>query len=133
MADAFEKEFEDLWKSLGKRAFCFKITDTRELSRFKATTKKQPSDYIVIVNGCTFFGEVKKSEDKTSFPFSNIQPGQLGYSQRILAAGGEYYFFVKSTVTGKWYRVPAKLVHDTLKAGRKSLKWTELEPYSFKE
>lgn len=121
--------FEDLFTHYGKRAYLHKLTDTKEVSGLNGrptTAPDQPSDYIVTLDGETFFAEVKSSEGATSFPFKNIRPSQYRGARQQLAVGGTYLFYILRTKTGAWFRVPAKVI---LEWPRKSMTWVELEPY----
>lgn len=125
-----ETLFEQLFKPLGKRAYVFKITDTKEVSGLnnrKVKTKPQPSDYIACIDGQTFLAEIK-SCDQATFPFSNIRPNQLAHARMILAAGGAYFFFIYRPSARSWFKVPAQYILDH-KA--KHLKWDELIPFTF--
>jgi len=128
-----EALFQRLFDRHGKSAFLFKMTDTTEVNSMNRNTrspkvkvKAQPSDYIVTLDGETFFAEVKSSMEEISFPFSNIRPTQVGFARQILAAKGKYFFFILRTRTGEWFRVPAKAILDH---DKQSFKWTELQPY----
>jgi len=126
-----EKDFEGFFKPLGKDAAVFRLSDT---AAAKATgggfVAPQPSDYICVVKGETFLAEVKSTEDKKSFHFSNIRKGQIAASRRSAAAGGTYLFFIKSEELGQWYCLPAEVVFETLRA-KKSMTWNELEPFKY--
>jgi penicillin-binding protein-related factor A (putative recombinase) len=124
-----ETLFEGLFAPYGKRAYLHKITDTKEVTGLNGRptkTKKEPSDYIVTFDGIMFYAEVKGSQNETSFPFGNIQPGQLGASRRQLAAGGHYFFYILRNKTGHWHKVPADVIHNCPK---QSMTWAELAPY----
>lgn len=98
------------------------------MSRNKAGfTKPQPADYLVTLDGDTYYAEVKSTENKTSFPFSLIRPNQWAAAAQQRAAGGLYFFYVKNLNTGDWHRVPGDVFLDH-KAAR-SMKWSELKPY----
>ena len=124
-----EREFEDVYARMGKGAFVHRMSDTaaaKATSGKKAFVKAQPSDYLVTVNGHTFYAEVKSSHDPVAFHHSNIQPYQMAASKRITKAGGDYVFFIKNILTGKWYCVPASVIHAS---ATKSTKWADIETY----
>ena len=125
-----EKLFEGLISSQGKRGYCFKLTDAKEVigtnKRKGLKTKPQPCDYLVVLHKQMFTAEVKESENPTRFPLSNIRPGQLAHARMIHAAGGAYFFFLYQLKTGTWFKVPAPVIYDH--PGR-SIAWTELQPY----
>lgn len=124
-----EKEFESVLASKGKGAFVHRLTDTaaaKATSGKKAFVAKQPSDYLVVDNGFTYFAEVKSSHDEVSFPHSNIQQFQMASARRVVKAGGNYVFFIKNLHTGQWYCVPAEVI---IGADKKSTRWADIETY----
>lgn len=126
---AAEKEFESAFTLKGKGAFLHRLTDTaaaKATSGKKAFVAKQPSDYLVVDNGHTYFAEVKSSHDEVSFPHSNIQPYQMASARRIVKAGGTYVFFIKNLLTGQWYCVPAEVI---VASEKKSTRWADIESY----
>lgn len=126
-----EKEFETFFDRYGKNAWVFRLTDTaaaKATSGKKAFVQAQPSDYIVVCQGDTFFAEVKSSGEKVSFPHSNIQKRQLAAARRVLKAGGQYMFFIKSLFFGKWFLVPAQVI---ISSSKKSTRWSEIAKYEW--
>jgi len=129
-----EKDFEKSFEPLGKKAAVFRLTDTaaaKAVAGKRAFVAAQPSDYMIVMDGQTFFAEVKSTSDETSFHFSNIQKRQIAASRRIVAAGGGYFFFIKSLARDQWFCVPAVVIHRTLKAGIKHLKWDQIQEYAY--
>jgi len=127
-----QKDFENTFKALGKRAWVCRLSDTAEakaLSGPRAMISAQPSDYIVVVDGHLFFAEVKSSSSKTSFSKHGIRPSQMAAARMVTAAGGDYYFFIKSEHLNKWFKVPAHIIIDN--RDKASVKWTELEDYEW--
>tara|TARA_R110002072_G_scaffold26966_17_gene88471 strand:+ start:2652 stop:3086 length:435 start_codon:yes stop_codon:yes gene_type:complete len=127
-----EKDFESFMNARGKKAYVHRLTDTAQAKATggkKAFVVNQPSDYLGVLDGNTFFGEVKSSANPTSFPYSNIKKTQLAHARRIIAAGGSYLFFIKSFVLDKWYIVPAQVVINNKTS--KSSKWTALAQYEW--
>lgn len=128
-----EKDFEDHFSQYGKAAFVGRLTDTasaKAIAGKRAFVAAQPSDYIVTVEGQTFYAEVKSTKDERSFHFSNIRKGQLTASRRVVKARGVYLFFVKSEYHGQWYCVPAQKIHEVFRQ-KKHLTWIELEEYKY--
>ena len=125
-----EKVFEAKFKSLGKRAFVYRFPDMKEVrGRTKngaVWMRKQPSDYLVTENGVMYYAEVKSSEAKISFPFSNIKAYQIGAARQQMAASGLYFFFLHRLDTGDWYKVPAELI---LNSDKSSVRWADLDSY----
>lgn len=128
-----EDQFETFFP--GKKVFLYAFEDTREARKTggskKIFTKARPSDYLVTQDGVTFFAEVKSTENKTAFPFSMIKPMQWTAAIACTLAGGIYLFFIRSEAKNIWYKVPASLIIETFNNKRKSLTWTELDPYVF--
>lgn len=130
---AAQKEFEGFWT--GKAQWAYAFEDTREAMGLTGNTRKvftkgRPSDYLVVDNGLTFFAEVKSSQDAVSFNLNNVEIAQWTSAIRSVAAGGHYFFFVKSEVHGTWFKVPASVFVEQRKT-KKSLKWVELTPYIY--
>lgn len=128
--DIFEKKFKDL----GKSAWVYRITDTKEATRGKAqlVIKKQPADYIVCCNGKMFFAEVKSCSHLTSFPFSAIRQGQMNAMAKTIAAGTDYFIYIHNLNTNTWYKVNAHVI-EAVKEEKQSMKWSELEHYKLTE
>jgi penicillin-binding protein-related factor A (putative recombinase) len=91
----------------------------------------RPSDFLVTVDGKTFFAEVKSSQDPVSFNLNNVEVSQWTAAIRSVAAGGEYFFFLRSEILGKWFKVPASILVEQRKT-KKSIKWTEIDQYFWK-
>ena len=127
-----ESDFESFMNARGKKAYVHRLTDTAQAKATggkKAFVVNQPSDYLGVLDGLTFFGEVKSSTNRTSFPYSNIKKTQLAHARRIIMAGGSYLFFIKSYALDKWYIVPAQFIINNKTS--KSSKWTDLAPYEW--
>lgn len=126
-----EKDFEDAFDQYGKGVFVHRLSDTAQAKATagkKAFVVAQPSDYLVTLNGVTFFAEVKSTTDPTTFHFANIRKQQLAKSRQIVMAGGTYLFFIKSEELNQWFCVPAAIIH-AVDRTKKSMSWLELEPY----
>ena len=121
-----EKEFEESLDALGKRAYYHRLTDSADIKGLTgrvSNAASQPSDYIVVHDGLTYFAEVKSTHDETAFRASLLRPSQSAAAKQIIASGGQYIIWCKHVPTGRWYKIP----HGQLD-GRKSIKWTELTP-----
>lgn len=127
-----EALFEASLDALGKAAYYYRIKDaaairgmTGQIGRGVDAT---PSDYICVVKGKTFFGEVKSTQHPTLFEFKLLKKGQNSHATRILAAGGGYLVVIHRLLTGDWYVVSkdALVRHETM-TGRKSMSWDEME------
>ncbi len=130
-----EADFESAFSGR-KSCWCYAFEDTREAMGLgksrRVFTKGRPSDYLVVAQGLTFFAEVKSSQSDTSFNLNNIEDVQWQAAIRSVAAGGLYFFFIRSEVRGKWYQVPASILVEQRKT-KKSIKWDEITLYFWKD
>lgn len=130
-----EEDFANHWKGWGKEAYVYHFQDTREamgsLGSRRVFTQSRPSDFLVTFKGQTFFAEVKSSSDKCSFSLANIQPIQKACCKQVHAARGEYYFFIKSEVWLKWYRVPGGVIVGLMAIEQKSVRWEDLKQFEY--
>lgn len=126
-----QDHFEGILKLKGKTCFVYRVTDTAEVRGRSGAgfTKPQPADYVVVEGEETFFAEVKSSNNKTSFPFGNIETTQFAYAKMIVTAGGGYFFFLRNEITLEWYKVPASVF---LSSEKKSATWEELSPFKWR-
>jgi penicillin-binding protein-related factor A (putative recombinase) len=124
-----EEEFEEYFKSFGKRAYVHRFVDAAEI---KGRTGKvgearpAPADYLVTVDGETFYAEVKSTEHETRFAFSLLRTVQSAIAKQVLAAGGDYCLYIHSLHLNQWFKVPYSQVKSSPK---KSLTWEELLPW----
>lgn len=129
--------FDQFVEGHGKNAYLYQFYDKKFMTglnqRRQVAVPKQPSDRLIVLNGETFFAEVKSSASAVSFPFSNIKPGQLGNCRRVTSAGGDYRFFLHNLTTDQWYQIPGSLILQTLDQGRKSLKWDQIKEYTHEQ
>jgi penicillin-binding protein-related factor A (putative recombinase) len=127
-----EEEFETLFASYGKRAAIERLTDTayvRGQTGLKKTIKDaQPADYVIAVDGWMSFAEVKSTGKEPSFPFSMVSKNQWRAARKVVAAGGNYTFFIRREATGEWYCVPAIIL---IEHESQSIKWTEIDHHRF--
>jgi penicillin-binding protein-related factor A (putative recombinase) len=124
-----EASFRELFRSYGKDAFLHRLTDASDIYGMTgeaANADSQPSDFIVVCRGQTYFAEVKSTQNKTSFPFSLLRPTQSAHALQITKAGGGYQIFVLSIALGKWFVVPYDTIQVVKAQGRASLKWGEM-------
>ncbi len=125
-----QDEFESAFNK-GKTSYCHRFPDSLDATRSNARNPNarfvalppQPSDFIVVWNGVTFFAEVKSTKSTVGIS-SSLFKKQAAHKLKINNAGGIYYFFVKRTQTGQWYRIPGH--YPNLNA-----KWSELENFLF--
>ena len=116
--DIFEAMIEDLG------GFADRLTDMYDASKNKMVTTRKPSDFIVTLNGDTFYAEVKSIEEKDRFSFQTIQPAQWRSATRVNKAGGNYFFFLHFKAFNRWFKVPAWVI---LNSEKKSLTIREVE------
>lgn len=123
-----EDEFVSFFTPFGKRAAIERLTDTayvRGNTGLKKTIKDaQPADFVVVWDGTMFYAEVKSTENEPSFSFAMISKNQWRAARKAIAAGGQYYFFIRRETTGEWYVVPAIVFIDH---AAKSMKWAEID------
>jgi len=118
-----ETIFDDHWVRYGKRAMVYKFEDAAALyglNKKAVANSKKPCDRLVVHDGQVIWAEVKSTHHKTSFPFSIIKKGQIGYAKMVRAAGGTYNFYVHSLLLDKWFCIPASVVLDH---DKQSLRW----------
>jgi penicillin-binding protein-related factor A (putative recombinase) len=129
-----ETIFENSHKMLGKKAFVWRIPDAAEIygrtggGRFN---RSMPCDYLITVSGKTEYAEVKSTQNLTSFPFNLLKKDQIASAAMIVAAGGSYFIYVHHLISDRWYRIPFALVQAARELGSSSIKWPELEEYSW--
>lgn len=130
-----EEEFVSFFPK--KTQYVFQFHDSRAamgaMQSKRVFTTSHPSDFIVTDEGVTFYAEVKSSEDAVSFPFSNIKKSQWTAAIRMAAAKGLYYFFIRHDPVGIWYKIPAQVFIDQYNTGAKSMKWSLLLEYKWRE
>lgn len=128
-----QEEFESWFQ--GKGSFVFQFEDAREAMGIsqsrKVFTKGQPADYLVTSLGVTFFAEVKSCHDEVSFPLSNIKRSQWSACIQVVAAQGQYWFYLRKEPEGLWFKIPGSFFVDLQKAQIKSVKWSQLESFKY--
>lgn len=128
-----EQAWDDAWKIWGKHAHVFAFVDSAKatgLNNRKTNTGAQPSDRLLTFKGVTSYAEIKSSVHE-DFSFSLLRPTQTAYATGVIAAGGIYDVYFHSLPTNRWFRIPYQVIRDAKKAGRGSLKISELEPYAW--
>lgn len=124
--DAFEKliKADDLYRFPDKKALTG-LNGGRKVGDFP-----KPSDYLVTMQGETFYAEVKSVQSATSFPFADIRPAQRAKALKMAAVGGRYDFYIWSFGLGKWFLMTEELFAMAAKAGAKSIKFEELPEWN---
>lgn len=124
---AAQEEFDERFVRLGKNAFVYEFEDQAALTGLNdkaVRSRAKPADRVVIVNGRTFFAEIKSTHSKTGFAFSMLRPTQVGFAKMVTAAGGDYRVYVKNMTTGEWFQIPWLTIASTR---QKSLSWARLK------
>lgn len=126
-----EIDFANHWKVYGKRAWVHRFSDTAQaigMNGKDAIAPSQPSDFLVTIDGQTFFAEVKHSTERVSFSHSKIRQQQMNCARKSVPAGGAYFFFIKAVALGKWFRIPAHIITTSTS---KSTKWSDLTEFEW--
>lgn len=125
-----EAWFESIW--FGKDSYCFQFHDSRAAMGVTGSkrvfTTEHPSDFLVTNRGETFYAEVKSSQEKVSFPFSNVKKSQWKAAAQVTAAGGKYFFFIYSHAMECWYKIDGQQMLD-FKRIKESVRWTDLNDF----
>ena len=95
------KDSEDIFEATVEAAggFADRLSDMFDASKSKMVSTRKPSDFIVSVNGETFYAEVKSISEKDRFNFQDIQPAQWRSATRATKADGKYFFFLVAFFT----------------------------------
>lgn len=117
-----------------KDCYAARFTDTHDINsqlrRFRIIgspmvyAHRNPSDFIVVERGETYFAEAKSTENIKGVS-SSLFDEQKGERTRILRAGGKYFYFVYSFVRARWYKIPGAVI-----AEKATRTWEELAPYT---
>lgn len=118
-----EEIFERWAENLG--GFVYRFEDLFDAKRKGKVANRKPSDFLLTIDGETSYAEVK-STVKPSFTFSNIQPEQWRTAVKQTRAGGQYFFFVHFMTQERWFKLPARVIIDSVK---KSINIKELGDY----
>lgn len=119
-----------------KDAIVFRMRDKADLyglNKRNVAAFGQPSDYIVVTPRGMFFAEVKSSNNATSFPLGCLTRAQKAAATRchIGNAGGFYKIYIHNMVTDRWYIMTGTRYVIAVKAGKKSIKWEDLQPLTY--
>lgn len=124
-----EKFILDYLDNLNKRVYVARFVDTYDAnkgrwgdpSQKKAIVERRPCDAMLIINGKTYFCEVKATTNKTGI-YSGLFTKQKGERKRIINAGGSYLYLIYSYALEQWYSV----VYPDL---NENANWFELEEF----
>lgn len=120
------KDSEDIFEAAVEAVggFADRLSDMFDAAKSKMVSTRKPSDFIVSVNGETFYAEVKSISEKDRFNFQDIQPAQWRSATRATRAGGKYFFFLHFKAFNRWFKVPAAVI---LNSEKKSITMREVE------
>ena len=115
-----------------KTTVCTRFIDSADLNResykrgakFTATGISQPSDLIITERGRTFYAEVKSTSNPKGITQSLIKR-QAGSRKRILAACGDYVYFIYRVPTKDWYMIDGGVLDEA----KGTTTWQEVEHY----
>lgn len=89
-----------------------------------------PSDYFLISteSNTAYLAEVKSTTSKTSFSLSGFTAAQKAaiYKCHKLGLGQFYRIYIHSLHHNEWYLITADTYMETIKSGKKSIKWKDL-------
>lgn len=134
----FEKMFSDKCKALRERTdvniLVNKVPTEMKLIRGAggrivnafAVSKEQTDfvDFCGVYCGKAICFELKSTENKTSFPFSNIKESQIKFLDRWVECGGIGFYLIRFAYHNKVFMISAKDMHNVINnIGRKSVKY----------
>lgn len=89
--------------------------------------KQSTTDYNGVYKGRYIDFEAKMTNNKTSFPLSNIYKHQIAHLENVIKQGGIAFFIIDFNLLDKTYLLDAKLIIDYYKNGkRKSIPYTDI-------
>lgn len=124
-----EKFIFNYLDNYGKRIYVSRFIDTYDAnkgrwgdpSQKKVKIDRRPCDFILVIDGVTYFCEVKATANKRGLK-SSLFSQQKAERTRILAAGGLYIYFIYSLEKEKWYWIASSKLDA-------NAKWEDLEPF----
>lgn len=128
-----QKVFEEYWQ-VKPGAWVWRMRDMKDMMALnrgrKVGTFPIPADYVVGDDGRLFWAEVKSTQDKARFNYSQIEPGQRSAASISTKIGTPYFFFIHSLDRNQWFTLPASDFYADIKAGVKSRKFEDLECFT---
>lgn len=87
-----------------------------------------PSDYIIVEFDRAYLAEVKSTTSKTSFSLSSFTAAQRAamYKMHKTGVGKHYLIYIHSLHYDTWHMITADTYVETIKSGKKSIKWKDL-------
>ena len=89
----------------------------------------KPSDFLVTEDGSIHYAEVKSTQNKNRFSFSQLEPAQRSACLRQAAVGGDYRIYVFSFELGAWFLLSATQFAAKVHDGQASITFEEMKPW----
>ena len=128
---AFQDDFADWWRALGKRAWLYRFADAAHnygRNQRLTITDEQPADFLCAYAGRLALVECKSTQDAKGFKRSLIERAQLKSASESILAGTLYFFAVRNENTRQVFLIPAKWVMEQ----RSILRWDDLKYIEWK-
>lgn len=106
-----------------KTACCFRFSDTHDTFQGRGRgviLPSAPSDFVVTHLNITYYAEVKSTISPIGLTASLFKQQELRRN-KILKAGGEYWYFIYSETCDRWFVISGKLISEN-----PNLKWESL-------
>ena len=130
-----QDHFEAYIRSQGKAYYIHRFEDQKDLYRMNAGKRvkagQKPGDFLIGWNGQCSLVDVKSTIDPVGFRLTEIRPAQKEAAVALTASLNTYFFFIHSLATNRWYRVDWQFIRDVLEAGRKTIRWEEIEEHRY--
>lgn len=130
-------ESQDIFEAAMKarpNTWCWRHRDKKDMMALnrgrRVGTFANPADFTVGEAGSCYWAEVKSTNDDTRFSYSQIEPAQRAAANICAKIGAPYWFFIHSLKLDQWFQLSAEQFRMDIKAGKKSRRFTELEPCS---
>lgn len=102
-------EFKMIRGAMGKIVSAFPVSESKFV------------DFVGIFNQKAIGLEAKETQNKTSFPFTNIKQSQIEFLNSWIDLGGLGYYIIRFETNKKVFLIEAKLMHDCIEnIGRQS-------------
>lgn len=123
-----EKVVYDYFNQSSKTKVCFRFHDSYDVIKLLKRKQvvplsKNPSDLLIVDGGKTYFAEVKTTDNVRGLTRPLFEQQRV-IRDRILLAGGLYYYFVYSSNIKQWYKIPGEVIKEN-----PNVKWGELGKY----
>lgn len=132
-----QDHFEAYIRCQGKSYYLYRFEDQKDLYRMNAGKRVKaggkPADFLVAWNGQTSLVDVKSTIDPIGFRLSDIRQVQKEHAMAFSASNNTYFFFIHALTGNRWYRVDWAFIRQVLEAGRKTIRWSEIEEFRYPE